>query len=345
MVPSGADHGDDGPRVSGPAFARRHPHRWRQQLRQRLAARGGEAAAHRRPLPRYRHLRRHLGPEGGLLPDGRRRSASAFARVEPIFATLAPPGGYAYVGPPARATTPRWSTTASSTGCSRLTPRASTSCKAATEYDYDLRQRRALWNHGSVVRSWLLELAASSPSERRRSSDTCKAYVDDSGEGPLDRHGSGRARRDVVGALAGAVRALQLARRERLLHAGDRGASQRVRRTRGEDRNESRTAPRTRTSSSSVRPGDLAKRKLLPALYNLYLAGLLPEKGRIIGFARSPSTMRTFRELAAAAIGEFSDSPARRAPKAGARSRSDSAFCGGSEGFAGVKARCTQPAA
>ena len=33
--------------------------------------------------------------------------------------------------------------------------------------------------------------------------------------------------------------------------------------------------------------GDLAKRKLIPALYNLHKRGLLPEKFGVVGFARS----------------------------------------------------------
>ena len=52
----------------------------------------------------------------------------------------------------------------------------------ATEFGYDLKQVTSVWNHGSVVRSWLLELA-----ERAFNKDPelkeLKAYVDDSGEG------------------------------------------------------------------------------------------------------------------------------------------------------------------
>ena len=52
----------------------------------------------------------------------------------------------------------------------------------ATEFGYDLKQVTSVWNHGSVVRSWLLELA-----ERAFDKDpelkNLKAYVDDSGEG------------------------------------------------------------------------------------------------------------------------------------------------------------------
>jgi 6-phosphogluconate dehydrogenase len=52
----------------------------------------------------------------------------------------------------------------------------------ATEYGYDLKQVTKVWNHGSVVRSWLLELV-----ERAFNKDPelvqLKPYVDDSGEG------------------------------------------------------------------------------------------------------------------------------------------------------------------
>src|SRR6201986_199300 len=46
--------------------------------------------------------------------------------------------------------------------------------------------------------------------------------------------------------------------------------------------------------------GDLAKRKVIPALYDLFLHNSLGEKFAIIGFARTPMTDESFR----AAIGE-----------------------------------------
>lgn len=54
--------------------------------------------------------------------------------------------------------------------------------------------------------------------------------------------------------------------------------------------------------------GDLARRKLLPALYNLAAGGLLPERGRIAGLARSDLSHDGFRELAREAVKEFSRS-------------------------------------
>lgn len=52
--------------------------------------------------------------------------------------------------------------------------------------------------------------------------------------------------------------------------------------------------------------GDLSRRKLLPALYNLAAAGLLPERGQIAGLARSDLSHDGFREMARDAIKQFS---------------------------------------
>jgi glucose-6-phosphate 1-dehydrogenase len=53
--------------------------------------------------------------------------------------------------------------------------------------------------------------------------------------------------------------------------------------------------------------GDLAKRKLLPGLFHLAMAGLMPEKYRIIGSSRRGLTDDQFVELAREAIDGFGD--------------------------------------
>jgi len=58
--------------------------------------------------------------------------------------------------------------------------------------------------------------------------------------------------------------------------------------------------------------GDLARRKLLPALYNLAHEGVLPEYFQLIGVARGEETDEEFRAFARTAIDEFS----RRVPDA-----------------------------
>lgn len=52
--------------------------------------------------------------------------------------------------------------------------------------------------------------------------------------------------------------------------------------------------------------GDLFKRKLLPALYHLHMEGLMPGNFRVIGTSRSEVSTEEFRELARAAVDEFS---------------------------------------
>jgi 6-phosphogluconate dehydrogenase len=52
----------------------------------------------------------------------------------------------------------------------------------ASEFGYDLRELSKVWNHGSVVRSWLLELAEDA-FERDPGLKELKPWVDDSGEG------------------------------------------------------------------------------------------------------------------------------------------------------------------
>ena len=51
--------------------------------------------------------------------------------------------------------------------------------------------------------------------------------------------------------------------------------------------------------------GDLAKRKLLPGLFHLSAAGLLPEQFRIVGTSRRPLTDDEFRAAARKAVDEF----------------------------------------
>src|SRR5690349_20564316 len=62
----------------------------------------------------------------------------------------------------------------------------------------------------------------------------------------------------------------------------------------------SATSMRTRPEETSAfiifgASGDLTRRKLIPALYNLALANLLPPDFSVIGFALTPMDDNTFR--------------------------------------------------
>jgi 6-phosphogluconate dehydrogenase len=52
----------------------------------------------------------------------------------------------------------------------------------AAPFGFDLEQLAKLWNHGSVIRSWLLELAQAA-FEQDPQLSRIRGYVDDSGEG------------------------------------------------------------------------------------------------------------------------------------------------------------------
>ncbi len=53
---------------------------------------------------------------------------------------------------------------------------------AKKEFDLDLKKISTLWNQGSVIRSWLLELAESA-FEKEPKLESIRGYVEDSGEG------------------------------------------------------------------------------------------------------------------------------------------------------------------
>ena len=57
-----------------------------------------------------------------------------------------------------------------------------------SEFDLDLHEIAGIWRHGSVVRSWLLELLVDAFDEYGGKLDADRAYVEDSGEGRWTVH-------------------------------------------------------------------------------------------------------------------------------------------------------------
>ena len=88
--------------------------------------------------------------------------------------------------------------------------------------------------------------------------------------------------------------------------------------------------------------GDLARRKLLPSLYRLYLAGLLPEDGRIIGYARRAPTGGDYTAMAREAMGQFLAHPLQM-PSWLAFTRRLAFVSEDNGGLAEVARLCTQP--
>src|SRR3954468_19010484 len=52
-----------------------------------------------------------------------------------------------------------------------------------SDYNVNLARLSTVWNHGSVVRSWLLELAELAFEEEGNGLERIRGYVEDSGEG------------------------------------------------------------------------------------------------------------------------------------------------------------------
>jgi 6-phosphogluconate dehydrogenase len=109
-------------------------------------------------------------------------SPRAFRHCEPIFRTLAPPDGYAHVGPPGAGHYVKMIHNGIEYGLLQAYAEGYEILHASQDFQLNLCQIAKLWNHGSVVRSWLNELA-----ERAFSRDgqlaTIRGYVEDSGEG------------------------------------------------------------------------------------------------------------------------------------------------------------------
>jgi 6-phosphogluconate dehydrogenase len=106
---------------------------------------------------------------------------AVFKQAEPIFRTLAPPDGYAYVGPSGAGHYSKMIHNGIEYSMLQAYAEGFEILKASP-YTYDLVQLSRLWNHGSVIRSWLLELAQAA-FERDPELSHIKGYVDDSGEG------------------------------------------------------------------------------------------------------------------------------------------------------------------
>ena len=107
--------------------------------------------------------------------------AAAFKRLEPVLATLAPPEGYAHVGPPGAGHFVKMVHNGIEYGLMQAYAEGFELMRAG-EFDLDLTEIAHLWQRGSVVRSWLLDLVGRAL-ERDPDLVNVAGFVDDSGEG------------------------------------------------------------------------------------------------------------------------------------------------------------------
>ena len=109
-------------------------------------------------------------------------SERAYTLCEPIFRTLAPENGYARMGAPGAGHYVKMIHNGIEYGMLQAYAEGYEILHASKDFKLDLHAIAAVWNHGSVVRSWLNELAETAFEKDSDLSDL-RGYVEDSGEG------------------------------------------------------------------------------------------------------------------------------------------------------------------
>ena len=105
----------------------------------------------------------------------------AYATAEPVFRDLAPQNGCAHVGPAGAGHFAKMVHNGIEYGMLQAYAEGFEILQSS-QYDFDLAQLARLWNRGSVVRSWLLELAQIA-FEQSCHLEEIRGWVEDSGEG------------------------------------------------------------------------------------------------------------------------------------------------------------------
>lgn len=106
----------------------------------------------------------------------------AFERLEPVFTALAPKDGYAHVGASGAGHFVKMVHNAIEYAMLQAFGEGF-ECLQRSEYGIDLGRVAALWQQGSVVRSWLLDLLTKALREEGNALEHIAGYVDDSGMG------------------------------------------------------------------------------------------------------------------------------------------------------------------
>jgi 6-phosphogluconate dehydrogenase len=109
-------------------------------------------------------------------------SAEAVERLSPILDVLAPADGWAHMGAHGSGHYVKMVHNGVEYGLLQAYAEGF-EILHASDYDFDLQSIAHLWNQGSVVRSWLLELAERAFEQDGNDLPKIRGYVDDSGEG------------------------------------------------------------------------------------------------------------------------------------------------------------------
>ena len=105
-----------------------------------------------------------------------------FERFEPVVKTLAPENGYLYCGEAGAGHYTKMVHNGIEYGIMQAYGEGF-DILHASDYDLDLAAIASMWNNGSVIRSWLLELAARAFEKEGSDLERIQGWVADSGEG------------------------------------------------------------------------------------------------------------------------------------------------------------------
>lgn len=148
-----------------------------------------DSIRHAEELAEHHVLFSDAGTSGGIwgLEEGYSLmvggSEEAIRRIEPALATLAPPDGYAHVGPAGAGHFVKMVHNGIEYGLLHAYGEGFEILKRSAVYpDLDLLQVAEVWRRGSVVRSWILDLAVRALAEDPEL-EQIGDYVEDSGEG------------------------------------------------------------------------------------------------------------------------------------------------------------------
>jgi len=107
---------------------------------------------------------------------------AVFDRFEPVVKTLAPEGGYLYCGPAGAGHYVKMVHNGIEYGIMQAYGEGF-DILHASEFGFDLAAVARMWQNGSVIRSWLLELAGNAFEKEGNDLDGISGWVSDSGEG------------------------------------------------------------------------------------------------------------------------------------------------------------------
>ncbi len=105
-----------------------------------------------------------------------------FDKLKPVFKSLAPENGYAHVGPHGAGHFVKMVHNGIEYAMLQGYAEGFEIMNAKKEFNLNLGEISGLWNHGSVIRSWLLELAEN-VFKKEPDLNSIRGYVEDSGEG------------------------------------------------------------------------------------------------------------------------------------------------------------------